>query len=164
MEKASEISSTIVSYLLENCECPYSLEYVINARLFCGSDESTVIYQSNLLNTDGQTALDLLTLIQAWAEEGPEITVFGVTREVDPYCLVNVTDVNNADDCVPLVPTTAESTMLESTRPSHFTAAIAGGVAGGVATVLVVLVLAVVLYMCRSGVGVKHIIKTRTNL
>ena len=158
--KATDISSAIVQVLLLACNCPYSLEYVTHSRLLCGTNPHEVIYQSNLLNTDGQTASELVGLVQMWVDNGPTLPVAGVSAVVDPYCQISLSQVGNTEECIalnPTTPTTIESTKQSSSRPSHLTAAIAGGVAGGVATIIVVVLVVGLLCVCRRRDSSSHL-------
>ena len=146
--------------LLLACNCPYSLEYVTHSRLLCGTNPHEVIYQSNLLNTDGQTASELVGLVQMWVDNGPTLPVAGVSAVVDPYCQISLSQVGNTEECIalnPTTPTTIESTKQSSPRPSHLTAAIAGGVAGGVATIIVVALIVGLLCACSRRDSSSHL-------
>ena len=166
MQKAADVSSAIVTALLEACGCPFSLEFVTHSRLLCGSSEREFIYQSNILNTDQMDASALKDLVQLWVDNAPVITVAGASRQVDTYCQVGVSTIGELE-CValhPTTPTTLESTE-QSTRPSYFTTAIAGGVGGGVGLILLLLVIVGVLYATRrksGNTGVKQYNRKKT--
>ena len=150
MQKAADVSSAIVTALLQVCGCPYSLEYVTHSRLLCGSSPREFIYQSNLLNTDQMDASALKGLVQLWVDNAPVIMVAGASRQIDTYCQVGASSIGEPE-CValnPTTPTTLESTE-QSTRPSYLTAAIAGGVGGGVGLILLLLVIVGVLCISR---------------
>ena len=171
IEKATEISSTIVDILLRVCECPYSLEYVTHSRLLCGSNENEVIYQANLLNTDGKTAAELKGTVQLWVDNAPAIMVGGTLQKVDSYCQVDVTEVGRVDECLALNPTTPtvataiESTREASTSSSHSVAIIAGAIGGGVLTIFLMVVIVVVVCSCkrRGTAGNNFKEKTKTS-
>ena len=172
IEKATEISSAIVDILLRVCECPYSLEYVTHSQLLCGSNENEVIYQANLLNTDGETAADLKRMVQLWVDNAPAIMVGGTLQKVDSYCQVDVTEVGRVDECSALNPTTPTvATAIEFTREpsassSHSVAIITGAVGGGVLTIfLMLVVIVVVVCSCkrRGTAGNNFKEKTKTS-
>ena len=149
--------------LLLACNCPYSLEYVTHSRLLCGTNPHEVIYQSNLLNTDGQTASELVGLVQMWVDNGPTLPVAGVSAVVDPYCQISLSQVGNTEECIalnPTTPTTIESTKQSSPRP---TAAIVGGVAGGVATIVFVVLIVGLLCACRRTDSSRHLTIKKRN-
>lgn len=161
-QKTMDVSSAIVNELLENCECPYSDQYIANSSLLCGTSTQEVIYQSNLLNSGRIQATDLKQVVQDWVGMSPQITVGGVALKVQSYCLVDLETLGDTEECETLNPTTEESqdedTELIAIEGRVNIAAIAGGLVGGMAFILVLmaLMLSIGIWIRKSGSEKKY--------
>ena len=158
MEKAIDVSSTVVDVLLLRCNCLFTVEHITHSRLLCGSNDKEVIYQANLLNTDGKTAPELMSLIQEWVDNTPQLSVGGALLEVDPYCSVNVTEVGKTEECDAVSPTIATTMQVsEVPLPGYLIPAIAGGVGGVFGIILLVLIATILICCCgRKGSNISR--------
>ena len=136
-----DVSSSIVEELLQHCGCPYSLDYITNARLLCGESTNEVIYQCNLLNSGNTLATDLQNIVQIWVDSSPEILVGGVLQNVQSYCQVGLTVLGETDDCVAIHPTTLKDEEVTKQTTGNTIGAIIGGVTGGVVFILLLFIL-----------------------
>ena len=146
MQKSVDISSAIVRRLLSDCQCPYSLDYVTHTRLLCGSNDREVIYQSNLLNTDGAQATELMEMVQTWVNTNPTISVGGVSHQVSSYCQVEVSEIGSME-CMAINPTTPTVVMATKQAVEASISVIAGAAAGG-AGVLLLMILCIGILCC----------------
>ena len=152
-QKSTAISLVVVEEILSNCQCPYSLDYVTNSRLLCGNNDREVIYQSNLLNTDGAQATELREMVQTWVNTNPMISVRGMSQQVDSYCQVEVSEIGSTN-CTAINPTTStvvKSTDKQPNTQDHNIPAIVGGVLGGVGTIVILVLLVIILYCCTGS-------------
>ena len=158
MQKSVDISSAIVRRLLSDCQCPYSLDYVTHSRLLCGSNDREVIYQSNLLNTDGAEATELREMVQTWVNTNPTISVGGVSQQVSSYCQVEVSEIGSME-CMAINPTTPTVVMATKQAVEVSIAVIAGAAAGGAGVLLLMILCIGILCCCCTKSKKRKILK-----
>ena len=103
--KVSDISKSITAAIAELCQCQYTSNFIVDSRLFC-KDKSEVIYQGQLLTTDGKTAEGIRNLTQEWVLNKPLISISNQTYQLNPYCsvVVNKIGVTVCDAIFPTEP------------------------------------------------------------
>ena len=72
------------------CQCQYNTSYIVNHNLLCSDDESWVIYQGQLLTTEGNSAEEIRNLTQEWVLTRPIIRIENKPHQLDSYCSVVV--------------------------------------------------------------------------
>ena len=157
-QKSTAISLAVVEEILSNCQCPYSLDYVANSHLLCGSNDREVIYQSNLLHTDGAQATELREMVQTWVNTNPTISVGGVSQQVSSYCQVEVSEIGSME-CMPINPTTPTVVMATKQAVEASIAVIAGAAAGGAGVLLLMILCIGILCCCCTRSKKRKILK-----
>ena len=87
--KITKIAHFIAQRIMQLCQCQYSGDYIIDGWLFCTS-KNDVIYQAQLLSTDGKTAQEIRNITQQWVLSRPAIVIDNISFQVDPNCSVVV--------------------------------------------------------------------------
>ena len=88
------------------CNCEYSENFIDSGQFFCGSSKKEIIYQAQLLTTDGKTAEEIRNVTQKWVLTKPFITISGQRHQLDPYCSVVIERIGDIS-CDPTVPTSS---------------------------------------------------------
>ena len=96
------------------CQCQYSETFISNGQFFCGNSKKQVIYQAQLLITDGKTAEEIRNITQKWVLTKPFITISGKSYQLDPYCSVVIKEFGDIT-CDAVSPTQLESSVESST-------------------------------------------------
>lgn len=79
----------IAQRIMQLCQCQYSGRFIVDGQLFCIS-ENDVVYQAQLISTDGKTALEIRNITQQWILSSPSIMIHNLSYQVDPTCSVVV--------------------------------------------------------------------------
>ena len=111
-EKATDIAQSISEQIAQMCQCEYTQAFVDHERLFCSQDsENQVIYQAQLLSTDGRTSEEIRNITQTWVLTEPFVSVSGHPHQLDPYCSVVIEMIGNlsCDPALPFGPTVQSS-------------------------------------------------------
>ena len=87
--KVLNISRSITKAIAELCQCQYAPSFVVDSQIFCNG-KSEVVYQGQLLTTDGKSAEGIRNLTQEWVLNKPFITVNDQTYQLNPYCSVTI--------------------------------------------------------------------------
>lgn len=87
--KMTKIAHFIAQRIVQLCQCQYSGDYIIDGRLFCAS-KNDVVYQAQLISTDGKTAQEIRNVTQQWVLSKPTIMIDNLSYQVDPNCSVIV--------------------------------------------------------------------------
>ena len=113
--KVSDISKAVTKAIAELCQCQYTPRFIIDGQIFCNS-KSEVVYQGQLLTTDGKTAEEIRNLTQEWVLNKPFIGVSDQTYQLNPYCSVAIDKVGESV-CDAISPTelTLKSNKLSGT-------------------------------------------------
>ena len=98
-----------------------------------------------------------MDVVQQWANNSPRVQILGSYYQLDSYCSVNVTEIGNVDECMPVSgPTTATTTSspTEKATPGLLgigerNTIIMGSVVGGVVTIIILVVIAALVLGCR---------------
>ena len=86
----------------------YTSSFIVDSQLFCNG-KIEVVYQGQLLTTDGKAAEEIRNLTQEWVLDKPSnISVSDQTYQLNPYCSVIIDKVGE-NVCDALSPT--ESTL-----------------------------------------------------
>ena len=83
--KMSTIAQFIAQQIVQRCHCQYSANFIVDGQLFCTSKDS-VVYQAQLISTDGKTALEIRNITQQWVLSRPTIMIDNLTYQIDPDC------------------------------------------------------------------------------
>ena len=75
--------------IMHLCQCQYLGSHIVDGQLFCASKDD-VIYQAQLLSTDGKTALEVRNTIQQWILSRPTILIDSLSYQVDPNCSTSI--------------------------------------------------------------------------
>ena len=154
MEKATDVSSTVVDALLSHCNCFFTVEHIAHSRLLCGRDNKEVIFQANILNTENRAAPELMILVQRWVYNRLRFYVGGSAIRIDDYCAVSVNEVGDTDECDAIDPTIGtvvailEATLPEVPRVPNDLIPVIAGIAGAVVGTILLLVIVTILICC----------------
>ena len=110
-EKSTDIATTIGEQVAQLCQCQYSETFISNGQFFCGNSKKQVIYQAQLLITDGKTAEEIRNITQKWVLTKPFITISGKSYQLDPYCSVVIKEFGDIT-CDAVSPTQLESSVV----------------------------------------------------
>ena len=86
------------------CNCEYSENFIDSGQFLCSSSKKEIIYQAQLLTTDGKTAEEIRNITQNWVLTKPIVTISGQRHQLDPYCSVVIREIGDLS-CDPTVPT-----------------------------------------------------------
>ena len=111
MGRASEIEIAISEQIAHMCNCEYSESFIDDGQFFCSGSEKEIIYQAQLLTTDGKTADEIRNVTQKWVLTKPFITSSSNEHhQLDPYCSVVIQEIGDIS-CDPIVPTLLPSAV-----------------------------------------------------
>ena len=105
--KVSDILKSVTKAIAELCQCQYTSSFIVDSQLFCNG-KSEVVYQGQLLTTDGKAAEEIRNLTHEWVLDKPFISVSDQMYQLNPYCSVIIDKVGE-NVCDALSPT--ESTL-----------------------------------------------------
>ena len=100
--KVTDVARTISEQIDQMCNCEYSENFIDNGQFFCGSSKKEIIYQAQLLTTEGKTAEEIRNITQKWVLTKPFITINGLRHQLDPYCSVVIERIGDLS-CDPTV-------------------------------------------------------------
>ena len=97
--KTSNIAQYIARQIAQRCQCQYSGSFIVNGELSCTTGND-VIYQAQLLSTEGKTALEIRNITQQWVLSRPAIIIDSLSYQVDSDCSTVITElgVTSCDD------------------------------------------------------------------
>ena len=95
MGKVKDMAQAISEQIAQICNCEYSKNFVDNGQFFCSSSEKEIVYQAQLLTTDGKTAEEIRNLTQKWVLTKPFVTISGKGHQLDPYCSVVIQEIGD---------------------------------------------------------------------
>ena len=104
--KVSDLSKSVTKAIAELCQWRYTSSFIVDSQLFCNG-KSEVVYQGQLLTTDGKTAEDVRNLTQEWVLNKPFISVSDQSYQLNAYCSVIIDKVGESvcDAISPTEPT-----------------------------------------------------------
>ena len=101
--KVFDTSRSITKAIAELCQCQYTPSFIVDSQLFCNG-KSEVVYQGQLLTTDGKSAEGIRNVTQEWVLNKPFISVNEQTYQLNPYCSVTINKVGE-NECDAISPT-----------------------------------------------------------
>ena len=152
--KIDDITSALKEELQRSCVCSITKNDIAHEPLLVCSDTLShfVTYRSGLSGTSYIDSQMLISYIQDWVSNGPNVQVLSSLLKIDDECPVSITTYDD-DLCVDVITTASESPNI-STTPNHSQQSTdtSGAITGGILAILVIVIgLVVVLVLLRRG-------------
>ena len=155
--KLEDITNTVVRILYSSCtDCDITSD-IIDMELFACFSESHVTYRARLQGTSETESSSLISLIEKWVDNNPNIGIAGLLMKVDSKCSVEISSFNEGEcsetpktvpDPTPSPKSNIDSTPGANAGPTDSTSDSAGNtvspgaIIGGIVAVLVILIIA----------------------
>ena len=104
----------ISKQITQICNCAYSVSFIDSGQFFCSSSERVIIYQAQLLTTNGKTVEEIRNITQKWMLTKPFVIISGQRYQLDPYCSVVIREIGDLS-CDPTIPTVLPSSIKSGT-------------------------------------------------
>ena len=140
--KAHEIALFIGIQIAHICGCLYSDNFINRRKIFCSNISNEIIFQGNLLPTDGKTSEMIRLIMQQWVLQKAVIIVAGKSYQLDANCSVEIEEIGDTS-CNELTEL-APNAKLGITLLSYSIGA--GG--GSVLIIMILVVLSVIVACC----------------
>ena len=95
--KLADITDTVVRILTASCaDCGITSD-IIDMELFACFSESHVTYRARLQGTSETESSSLISLIEKWVDNNPNIGIAGLLIKVDSKCSVEISSFNEGE-------------------------------------------------------------------
>ena len=145
--KLADITDTVVRILSSSCtDCDITSD-IIDMELFACFSESHVTYRARLQGTSETESSSLISLIEKWVDNNPNIGIAGLLIKVDSKCSVEISsfDEGECSETIknPVSTPGPNDGFTDSTSDSTGNTISPGPIIGGIVAVLVILIIAI---------------------
>lgn len=93
-EKVEDIKRAIAGYTSDNCNCVFSSQYIVDAKLACGNDkDNEFIFVGSLLSTGELNSTAIRdTILQEYLRRSEMVNVVGEMYQINNYCSAQVVE------------------------------------------------------------------------